>query len=322
MPEKPTLRNLSGLEKLFPYHNLPDALPIVGDLAEKGILTILRETYVRRHDPSPIPARRRELYAVNAALGTTQMEREEAGIKVIMIGPSDANERMTNTPVFIYPVYVVFPYFRLFKYLSAHRLSLSNLYHSSDWTISQDALNHVDNLVTAAAEQIPEKPHELYNRLLQEIKMADSLIKEQKDLADAYTHWDKKRRLQDGIHTIHTTKTMDGLNKIKTSRIHEYLITAKKLTEEKPGLNPLYIPSSKTAADSMHTTLEMHMLTDLSLVARLVDPAVQASVDKGRSKVSTNINLQELSRGKARYLNGSSSAVDRSHYDTAKILGL
>lgn len=310
MNEKRTLHSLADLRVLLPDFKQPDALPA----DTPGILSKLQQAYSRRSDDlSLIPARLQVLYAVKAALETTQMEREKAGIKAIMIGPPDAKERMANSSVFIYPVYVVFPYSRLSKYLLANRLSLSNCYRSSDLTISQDALNHVDNLVTAAAEQIPEKPHELYNRLLQEIKMTDSLIKEQKDLADANTHWDKKLRLRDSIHTIHTTATMENLNQIKTDRIHEYLITAKKLTKEEPGLNPLYILSSKNAADSIHATLEMSMLTDLERVTRLVDPTAPARVVRGYFTVYTNINLQELLR-KARYLN--------AHHEVAGILGL
>lgn len=321
MTEVPRVQSLADLGKLFPEFSFarPDE-----NGSEPGILTTLQNIYRNKRltGPNSVPIRHSTASAIIRTLETDETERKKAGIHAIMIGPPDAEKRMTGSLVFIYPVYVVFPYFGIFRYLPAHRLSLANAYSSLDLAISQDVLHQVDNLVTAAAEQVPEKPHELYNRLLQEIKMTDSLIKEQKDLVNTNTHWDRQFRLQNGVETIRTTPIMEKLNWIKTQRIHEYLITADALTKENPGLAPLYTVSSKTAPDSIHKTLEMCKLADLSLLARLVNPAVLTHMARGASTAFTNINLQALSMGKARYLHGSSLASDRSHHETAKILGL
>lgn len=262
--------------------------------------------------------------AIQSALEMKPEDRTKSGIRLIATVPLDQQGQLICAETLVYPIHTTFPYGAGWRFLSISNLALGDVYGDNGGTISPAVLQQVNQLVIANAGLVQENPYERYNRLSQQVKMVDSLIKEQKELAGRQEKHPVNRRpsLTDSVAMTPTTDRMEGLNGQKRDQILEYLQASQKLMEDYPHIDSLYRLSLEPTMDSMHPTLQMWLLRTEPLLRRLFDPTRPVSITRSPSSVATRINLRVISQARERVLAGTSRNGDHSYYQIARILGL
>lgn len=281
----------------------------------------LRDAHHAHINKQPYEKPMRQM-AIRTVLEMDPLERRRQRIRSIVYAPLNEQGQMTTSDVFTYQIHTLFPHLGGIQYLDISRLALQNAF-GSEMGISTDLLGEIDTLIQNQAELRPETPYDQYNRLVQEIKMADSLIKEQKVCASQGT---ERRRAYDvsmeaSLRLI--TARMNQLNDIKTTRILEYLGLAQNLESAFPKLSPLHTTNRQYTNDTNHLTLEMHVPVEASLRQRLIDPTVRVALRESQLTFTTNINTENvLQRKKNCFPNGCKLPQDQASFEMCKILGL
>lgn len=261
--------------------------------------------------------------AIVTALQTGEGARKQSNVSLIVMAPLGEDHKIIPAEILTYPVYVVFHHidFRFFQRVEYSRLSVYDaLNPEASRFPSRAALEEVDLQVMAAAELRPELPHERVNRLLQQVKIVDSLIKEQKGFTNARFSPDGIRGLQAGVSPSRANR--EHLYELKDANIQAYLTAVMDLLVEEPELAPLFTTSDGLAQDNNHLTLEMSIIKDRNLMERLLYRGTQPDLFNHGFRASTNINTQELSLSKDRVAMGRALERDIRRAQMARLLGL
>lgn len=307
----------------------PSSTPEVGiDLVSFRSLplgTMFNNTYTHRHrseDPKQTARGMRNM-AIAATLETNSATRKESNVSLVVMTPLDQALRIISAEILTYPVYVVFYHTNLrhFERVEYSRMSVYNALHLEAGSFPSRAdLEQVDQLIMAAAELRPELPHEKVNRLLQQVKIADSLIKEQKGIAAARFSPNGISGLRAGVSPSWANR--DYLYNLKEENIKEYLTAVMDLLVEQPELAPLFTTSKRAAQDPNHLAIEMHMIKDRNLMARLLYRGTQPDLFNSGFQASTNINTQEINMSRKEVAMGRGLDRDITRDQIANILGL
>ncbi len=257
--------------------------------------------------------------ATRTALETTPHEKARQRIRSIAYVPLNKQGQMVAADIFNYQVYTVFPYFQYSHFLSVSRLALQSAFGRGEEGISSDLLMAIDELVGREAELRPETLYDRYDRLIQEVKMTDTLIKEQKNFT-RYQRTDIKKPydVEDVIAVRVSTAIMDQLNDAKHAHILAYLKTADDLFAVSPHLPPLYALTD--AFDTKHRTLQMHVPYESSIQQRLLDPTIPVTLIDGKFMLETTINIG-YARQKRDSFPSSKLPEDQVAFEMCEMLG-
>ena len=318
-----TFRSFAELGAVFNIAQAPDR-----DYADFDYFTTLpvskklRDAHHAHINKQPNEKPMRQM-ATRAVLEMDPLERGRQRIHPIVYAPMDKQGQMITSDVFTYQIHTVFPHLGGFQYLSTSRLAMQYAFAINP-TISQDTLAVIDVLVQNQAELRPETPYDRYNRLVQEIKMADSLIKEQKVCASQRTERGRAYDVSKESSLRQITGRMNELNDTKTARILEYLKLAQNLEAAFPRISPLYTVNGQDACDGNHRTLIMHNPLENNRQRRLIDQTIPAVLVLPEKKLvfTTNINIAIAMQGKTNCLAGSELPADQASFEMCEILGL
>lgn len=304
-PGQPPPVQLTELEAFF-------RLPLLGKL-------ITAYQFTRNQDGS-CPTAMKQI-ALKETIKLSAESREKLGVQVVACVPLDDQGKLFVRPITTYPIYVVFPFYNGRRYLATSRLALSDVFSQPGEEISRGALRYIDTFVSTQAVLIPENKCDGYNRLCQEVKMADSLIKQEKSIALVEHHRLQGVRLRDAITTTSRTGLMDKWNRLKHWKILECLVRTQDLIDKHLGSKALYALSSGTF-DGLHRTLQFQQVRSGLILSRLVEPTRVFPFAISSVMISTMINTQVIRAAKGRYLQGNAKEGDPQDYGIAVILGL
>lgn len=330
-----TVRSLADLGQLFPEFELrvPRRMGYtdIERLEEFHGLSLaqkLQTAYGLKEDPKArgVGYINLKAAALCEALQADQGLRDDNNVRVIAFLPGEDLTALMASRMFTYPVYVIFPCMGSSRYLSTSRVAAAGydeVRGGEEAVPTLEALQFTDALVKRCAEIREERSLHRCNRLVNQIKITDSLIKGEKRVADRQMGGIRDFKATRDFGRRNTTVALERLNQYKAGQIIEYLQYADTLVKEYPCLSPLYSLSRATAWDTLHLTLEMWLVSFQPFLRSLLDSSARVCVARSKDYMTTNLNKQELLNSRSRFLSGRVSiAFDVNNYNIAALLGV